>query len=83
MKVPNNRKIKQMQVWHDCLFVLTKGSHQLLYASNIKGLHEKITLKAHPAFEDCRVKKLIFGASHMFILTDEGVVFTLGDNHCG
>ncbi len=72
-----------MQVWHDCLFVLTKGSHQLLYASHIKGLQHKITLKPHPAFEDCRVKKLIFGATHMFILTDEGVVFTLGDNHHG
>ena len=73
-----------MQVWNECLFVITKGAHQLLYASHIGGLNkEKITLRPHPAFEDCRVKKLIFGASHMFILTDEGVVFTLGDNQYG
>ena len=29
------------------------------------------------------MKKLIFGESHMFLLTDEGVVFTLGDNQHG
>jgi len=69
-----------MQVWNDCLFVLTKGTHQLFYAISLQGLQHKITLKPHPAFEDCRIKKLAFGLRHMLILTDEGVVFSIGDN---
>jgi alpha-tubulin suppressor-like RCC1 family protein len=63
--------------------VLTKKTHQLLYATRLNGLRDKITLKAHPAFEDCKILKLAFGAYHMFVLTEEGVVFTLGDNEVG
>ena len=72
-----------MQVWNDCLFVLTKKTHQLLYAPRLNGLRDKVILRAHPAFEDCKIQKLAFGAYHMFVLTEEGVVFTLGDNEVG
>jgi sensor c-di-GMP phosphodiesterase-like protein len=55
IKVPSALKIKQLQVWNDCLFVLTKKTHQLLYATRLSGLKDKVSLKAHPAFEDCKI----------------------------
>jgi len=55
VKVPLGLKIKQLQVWNDCMFVLTKKTHQLLYATRLSGLREKVSLKAHPAFEDCQI----------------------------
>ncbi len=83
IRVPQGKKIKQMQVWRDCLFVVTKRTHQLLYATKMSGLDGKVSLKAHPAFEECRIKKMAFGEKHMFVLTEEGVLFTLGDNEFG
>jgi alpha-tubulin suppressor-like RCC1 family protein len=46
-------------------------------------LEEKVKLRLHPAFEECRIKKMAFGLDHMFVLTEEGVVFTLGGNEYG
>lgn len=76
-------KIGQMQIWKDTLFIVTKVEKRLMYAAELSDLERKITLKAHPSFNDCRVKKMAFGLDHMLILTEDGVVFGIGSNDEG
>jgi alpha-tubulin suppressor-like RCC1 family protein len=81
--MPQGSRIVQLKVWNDCLFAITKKTSRLLYASRLGDLSHKVTLKPHPSFIDCRIKKLAFGEYHMFVLTEDGVVFTMGDNDFG
>lgn len=79
--MPAGLKVKQMHVWNDTLFVLTKAT--LYYAPNLRGLAKKVKLRQHPSFKECKVKKMAFGLDHMLVLSSEGVVFAIGDNQHG
>ena len=79
VKVP--KKIRQLCIWKDTLFVVTKGDGELLFSDSLqKG---KVALRTHPSFKGCRVKKLAMGAEHLLVLSEEGVVFCIGDSPCG
>jgi alpha-tubulin suppressor-like RCC1 family protein len=71
-----------MQVWSDTLFLLTKKDHKLFYCPNLSSL-PKNNLEPHPSFLDSKIVKLTFGLNHMLLLSDDGIVFAIGDNTHG
>jgi len=78
IKVP--KKIRQLCIWKDTLFVVTKADGELLISDYLTS--SKVGLRAHPSFKGCRVKKLVMGAEHLLVLSEEGVVFCIGDIPC-
>lgn len=78
IKVP--KKIRQLCIWKDTLFVVTKGDGELLISDSLTS--SKVALRAHPSFKGCRVKKLAVGAEQLVVLSEEGVVFCIGSAPC-
>ena len=83
ISLPLGESIKQMGIWNDSMYVITKRSHQLLYADQIGGLCNKATLKPHPQFKGAKIFKMAFGLYHMMVLADDGAVYAIGDNEVG
>ena len=77
VKVP--RKIRQMLVWNDCLYIITRTERELLCSESLSSQTTKVVLRPHPSFQGCKVKKMAFTQDQMLVLSEEGVVFILGE----